>query len=150
MNGTQSGWMEQRKHERVAATLKVAYRVMGDQERQNSLSQPVYSQTTADHLPALSQKFHSYHAVTRDISEGGLSITGEHPFAQGEHVEITLQLPPSTVPIKFLAVVARSSSSFQLGRTVHSAGVRILALHKEDMEKYTRFLLTEKLKGQGR
>lgn len=146
----QSGWMEHRKHERVAAALKISYRVLGEEEKRGALGHSAYSQTTADKLPALAQKFHSYHAVTRDLSEGGMSLTGEHPFAQGEHVEVSIQLPQSSVPVKVLAMVVRSSSFFQLGKTLHSAGVKILALNREDMDRYTRYLLAEKLRRESR
>jgi hypothetical protein len=144
----QKGWMEQRRHERVAATLKVSYRVLGDGEKKDVLQQPRYNQTTADQLPQLAQKFHAYHAVTRDISEGGLSILGEHPFAQGDKVEIAIQLPQYKVPITFLAEVARSTSFFDLGKTMHSAGVKILALNREDMDRFMKYLLSEKLRQQ--
>jgi len=144
----QKGWMEQRRHERVAATLKISYRVLDSQEKDGILQQPRYNQTTADHLPHLAQKFHAYHAVTRDISEGGLSISGEHPFNQGDHVEISLQLPQFNVAVTILAEVARSSSFFELGKTMHNAGVKILALNREDMDRLMKFLLSEKLRQQ--
>ncbi len=134
----QKGWMEQRRYERVAATLKVSYRVLNAEENKDVLQQPRYNQTTADQLPQLSQKFHAYHAVTRDISEGGLSISGEHPFSEGERVEISIQLPQ----------VARASSFFDLGKTMYNAGVKILALNREDMDRFMKYLLTEKLRQQ--
>ena len=144
----QNGWMEHRKHERVSASLKVSYRVLNAQEKEESLNQPQYNQTTAEQLPHLARKFHVYHAVTRDISEGGLAISGEHPFAEGEQVEISLQLPQYKVPVTFLAEVSRSSSFFELGKTLYNAGVRILALNREDMDRLSRYLLSEKLRQQ--
>jgi PilZ domain len=144
----QNGWMEQRRHERISSSLKVSYRVLGDEENKDVLAHPRYRHTTADHLPGLSQKFHVYHAVTRDISEGGLSIMGEHPFSEGEKVEVSLQLPQYKVPVTLLAEVARSSSIFNLGKTMYNAGVRILALNREDMERLGRYLLSEKLRQQ--
>lgn len=144
----QKGWMEQRRHERVAATLKVSYRVLDAEERKDVLQQPRYNQTTADQLPQLSEKFHAYHAVTRDISEGGLSISGEHPFSTGDHVEISMQLPQYNVSVTLLAEVARTHSFFDLGKTMYNAGVKILALNREDMDRLMKYLLSEKLRQQ--
>ncbi len=144
----QNGWMEQRRQERVSATLRVSYRVLDAAEKMGALDQPRYSQTTAEHLPDLSQKFNVYHAVTKDISEGGLAISGEHPFALGEHVEISLQLPQYKVPVTFLAEVKRSSSFFELGKTMYNAGVLILALDRDGMDRLSRYLLSEKLRQQ--
>lgn len=142
----QKGWMEQRRHERVSATLHITYRVLGAEEKDQALSQSKYSETTAEHLPHLSKKFHAYHAVTKDISEGGLSITGEHPFNEGDKVELSIQLPQYNVPITILAEVKRCVSYVQLGKTIYSAGVSILALDKDDMNRLGRYLLAEKVR----
>ena len=142
----QKGWMEQRRHERVSATLTVSYRVLGADETKDALNQPKYNETQAEHLPQLSKKSHAYHAVTKDISEGGLSIVGEHPFAVGERVEISLQLPQYSMPVTMLAEVKQSSSYTQLGKVIYTAGVSILALDKEEMNRLGRYLLAEKIK----
>jgi hypothetical protein len=144
----QSGYMEQRRHERVNATLKVTYRVLNSQEGHSALTQARYSETKAEHLPALSQKFQVYNAVTRDISEGGLSVMGDQPFAQGQHIEVSMLLPQYNVPVTFLTEVMRANSFFELGRTKYSAGVKILALNREDMDRLMKYLLAEKLKQQ--
>ena len=142
------GWMEQRRHERIAATLKVSYRVLDEIEKTASLEHPHYQQTTAEKLPQLAQKSHAYHAVTKDISDGGLSIMGERPFADGAHVEVHLQLPQYKGPLKILAVVARASSFFELGKTVYSAGLKLVALNSDDMKRLGNYLLAEKLRQQ--
>lgn len=148
MAGIERGWMEQRRHERIATTLKVSYRVLDDVEKTASLDHPHYQQTTAEKLPQLAQKSHAYHAVTRDISEGGLSIMGERPFVDGAHVEVHLELPQYKGPLKILAVVARASSFFELGKTVYSAGLKLVALNSDDMKRLGNYLLAEKLRQQ--
>ena len=144
----QQGWMEQRKHERVSTTLKVSYRILDEAEKGQKLQHPNYQQTTADKLPQLSQKFHAYHAVTRDISEGGLSLMGERPFTNGGHVEVTLQLPQYKASLTILAVVMRAGSFFEMGKTMYNAGVKIAAINAEDMKKLSNYLLAEKLRQQ--
>ncbi len=144
----QKGWMEQRRHERVATTLKISYRILEDSEKAGTLEQPRYNQTKAEHLPNLSQRFQVYHAVTRDISEGGLSINGEKPFIQGQHVEMSIVLPQYNVPVTFLTEVMRAGSFFEMGKTMYSAGVKILALNREDMDRLMKYVLSEKLRQQ--
>ncbi len=144
----QKGWMEQRRFERVAATLKISYRILDDSEKDGAINLPRYSQTKAEHLPHLSQKFQVYHAVTRDISEGGLSINGEKPFTVGQHVEISIVLPQYNVPVTFLTEVMRAGSFFELGKTMYNAGVKILALNREDMDRLMKYVLSEKLRQQ--
>jgi hypothetical protein len=144
----QKGWMEQRSHERISATLKVSYRVLNEQEKNGALDLPRYNQTKAEHLPSLSAKFHVYHAVTRDISEGGFSVMGEQPFTQGQQVEVSIVLPQYNVPITFLTEVMRAGTYFELGKTMYNAGVRILALNREDMDRLMKFVLSQKLRQQ--
>ena len=145
----QQGWMEQRKHERISTSLKVAYRVLEEKEGQDALSHHHYSETKAEHLPNLASKFHVYHAVTRDISEGGLSITGENPFVMGSHVEIIMNLPQYNKPLTLLSVVMRAGEQFQSGKRVYNAGVKLLALNREDVKRLSNFILAEKLRNPG-
>lgn len=148
LTNVQKGWMEQRNFERVAATLKVSYRILEETEKKEALEHSRYNQTMADQLPNLAERFHVYHAVTQDISQGGLSIMGERPFNIGNHVEIYLQLPQYKVQITLLAEVSRANSFFQLGKTMYSAGVKLIALNREDMVRLEKFLLGEKLRLQ--
>jgi hypothetical protein len=148
MNPYQSGYMEQRRHERVNTSLKVTYRVLNQQEGHSALTQSRYSETKAEHLPSLSQKFQVYNAVTRDISEGGLSVMGDQPFAQGQHIEVSMLLPQYNVPVTFLTEVMRANSFFELGKTKYNAGVKILAVNREDMDRLMKYLLAQKLKQQ--
>lgn len=148
----QKGYMEQRKFERIAATLKISYRVLEEAEKAQTLTQPRYTQTTAEQLPMLAQKFNVYHAITKDISEGGLSVMGENPFPEAAYVELYLQLPQYNVLLTVLAQVCRTSSFFETGKTMYSAGVKIVAINRDDVVRLERYLLAAKLKqraGQG-
>ena len=48
--------MEQRRHERIATTMKVSYRILDEVEKMMKLDHPNYQQTTADKLPQLAQR----------------------------------------------------------------------------------------------
>jgi hypothetical protein len=142
----QKGRMEQRKHERVASTLQVSYRVLEADDAGQVLDHPHYNQTKTEHLPELSRKFHVYHAVTKDISEGGLSLMEDQPFAPGTHVEIFLKLPQFNRPITLLAEVVRAGSFLETGVTMYNAGVKLLAINREDMTHLNNYLLEQKLR----
>ena len=146
----QKGWVEQRKHERVAAALSVSYRVLGQGENQDAANHPRYKESKAEHLPDLSKKFHVYHAITQDISLGGMSIMGDQPFTQGDQVEIILQLPQYKAQLTLLAKVMRTGTFLQAGKTMYSAGVHILAINQDDVKKLNNYLLAEKLRQQGK
>jgi PilZ domain len=142
----EKGWMEQRRQDRISATVNVTYRILEADEKLNILQMPRYSETSVNHLPRLAQKFHSYHAVTKDISEGGLSITGEQQFIAGEWVEVSILPPKYITPVTMLAEMKWARSFTQVGKPYYTAGVKILALDSESMDQLSKFLLTEKIK----
>jgi hypothetical protein len=78
-----------------------------------------------------------------------MSLHGDHRFAQGDKVEIILQLPHYKSQLTLLAQVVRVGTVHLGGKTVHTAGVQILAIHQEDVKKLNQYLLAEKLKQQG-
>jgi hypothetical protein len=143
---SEKGWMEQRRHERVSATVNITYRVLNVEEKVNVLNYPRYKDTGVIHLPKLAKKFHSYHAVTKDISEGGLSITGPNPFKIGEWVEVSMQPPKYKTPVVMLAEVKWIKSYTQMGKAYYNAGVVVLALDSDSMDSLSRYLLSEKIR----
>jgi hypothetical protein len=94
----------------------------------------------------LAKKFHSYHAVTKDISEGGLSITGMMPFKVGEWVEVSILPPKYKIPVVMLSEVKWIKSYTQMGKAYYNAGVVVLALDSESMDQLSKYLLSEKIR----
>jgi hypothetical protein len=139
-----SGWMEKRQHERVLATLKVNYLMINPEETKKLLKQERYRATTADHLPELSKNSPLYKAVTRDISICGLAMHTQHPLSKGSAVEVNMNLPNYPVTLKFLAEVRHVEKSVEMGRTIYSAGMRIMAISKEDVKRIEDYLIKQK------
>jgi hypothetical protein len=142
------GWIEQRSKERTSAALKMSYRVLTAGEKMEVLNDPRYSDTTAEQLPVLANKYHAYHVVTKDIAEKMLTLTGKYNLAEGDWVEISLQPPQYNVPVIVLAEVKWSRSFVQIGTTFYTAGVSILALDRDSMDRLSCFFLEAKVRGQ--
>lgn len=138
-----TGWMEKRQHERVVATLKIDYRMVDAKDAGKIQDHAHYKSTTVDHLPELSKKSPLHHAVTKDISMGGLAFLGAEPFAMGAVVEIGLHLPKYKTTLKFLAKVVRTESFVEMGRTIHRAGVQTLAINQGDLDRIQKYLLSQ-------
>ena len=138
-----TGWMEKRQHERVVATLKIDYRMVDSKDSKKVLDHDHYKLTTVDHLPELSRKSPLHHAVTKDISVGGLALLGAEQFAMGAIVEIGLHLPKYKTTLKFLARVVRTESFIEMGRTIHRAGVQTLAINRADLDRIQKYLLSQ-------
>lgn len=143
--GLKTGWMEKRQFERIAATVKVTFRLVTKEEVVLMLNHPNYRDSTADQLPELAEKSTVFHAVTRDISLGGMAVVGEQPFPEGSAVAIHLHLPGYPNPVTLMAEVIRSQEVGGI-HSQYRAGIKILAINRADVVRMEKYLLVEKLK----
>jgi c-di-GMP-binding flagellar brake protein YcgR len=144
-----SGWMEKRQYERIDASVKVTYSLVPKAELGAILAHSSYSESTVDRLPELSKKSAIIHAVTRDISVGGMSLVGQEAFSADSALEIHLYLPSYPTPITLLAEVVRVQAEIggSSGST-YRAGIKILAINRKDVTRLDKYLLAEKLRLQ--
>lgn len=142
-----TGWMEKRQFERIDASIKVTYCLVPKADLVKILSEPAYRESSTDHLPELSKKSAIVHAVTRDISMGGMSLVGQESFPADSALEIHLYLPGYPAPVTLVAEVIRtqSESSASTGDT-HRAGIKILAINRQDVARLDKYLLAEKIR----
>jgi hypothetical protein len=139
--------MEKRQFERIDATIKVTYCLVPKAELVKILSDSAYRESSADHLPELSKKSAILHAVTKDISMAGMSLVGQETLPEDSALEIHLYLPGYPVPIKMIAEVVRmqTESTSNSGNTFR-AGIKILALNRQDVNRLDKYLLAEKIR----
>ena len=141
------GWMEKRQFERIDATVKVTYTVVPKGELVRVMSDPAYRESSMDHLPELSKKSATVHAVTRDISMGGMSLVGTEDFPPDSALLIHLHLPGYPAPLTLLAEILRiQSEGSPSAGTTHRAGIKILAINRQDVVRLDKFLLAEKIR----
>lgn len=140
------GWMERRLMERVAASVRVAYRRVPRAELRRLLDDPSYRDTTSDRLPELAKSSSVVHAVTRDLSVGGMSLTGAEDFPAGDAVAVYLYLPDAPSPVTVVAEVIRSDATGSEGEGAFRAGLKILAINREDVMRLEKYLLSQKLR----
>jgi hypothetical protein len=142
-----SGWMEKRQFERIDASVKVTYCLIPKADLVTTLSDPAYRESAADQLPELSKKSAIVHAVTRDLSLGGMSLVGQQAFPPDTALEIHLYLPTYPAPLTLIAEVIRyeAESGGSLGSTFR-AGIKILAINRKDVVRLDKYLLAEKIR----
>jgi c-di-GMP-binding flagellar brake protein YcgR len=148
MNAIHAGWMEKRQSERVDATVKVSYILIPKADLVATLANPAYRDSTTDRLPDLSKRSPTLHAVTRDMSLSGMSLVGQTDFPDDHALEINIYLPTYPAPLTVIAEVVRSHEEGSGERAVHRAGIKILAINRQDLSRLDRFLLAEKMKKQ--
>jgi hypothetical protein len=80
----------------------------------------------------------------KDISEGGLAVTGEYKFTVGDWVEVSIMPPKYGTQVTLLAEVKWAKSFTQDGKEMNTAGFMILALDNVSMEQLGRYILAER------
>lgn len=142
----QSGLMERRVFERVVASIRVTYRLVPNKDLKALLADPSYRDTTLEHLPEMAKKSHVIHAMTRDLSMGGMALSGSKDFPGGDAVAVFLYLPDAPTPVTVVAEVVHSEANGGPGETAFRAGLKILAINREDVMRLEKYLLNQKLK----
>lgn len=130
---------ERRRFKRFLSSLNVSYQVLGDEWKKEKTDHPfdgsiVYPEPQPSNVQ---------HALTWDVSQGGLSIMGEQPLTTGQPLKLFLQLPQQQAPTTLLAEVRKSRASHKWGKTRYHTGLKFLALDQQDLEQLTDYLCDE-------
>lgn len=136
-------WVERRKFNRVAASLKVTYQVL-ENGWPKGISSSFSGHPAVDSLRHLAKRFKPGKAVLLDISEGGLCIMGKDSFTAGDQLLLSLRLPRAAAPIALLAEVRSSRASFKPGETLYKAGLQIVDVDLENMVQLMDYLFAER------
>ncbi len=144
------GTIEQRKFERILATLQIKYYIVDDAYAKALQEDAAYKDTSLEKLKKLDRPNTPLQGVTENISHGGLALVTDQPVAMGTHVVCDITLPSLPRPMRALAEVIRSDSrdGRVIDRTVHTyrSGLRILAINNDDLKRIENYIIEEKIK----
>jgi hypothetical protein len=145
------GHIEQREFERIVAVLQIKYYTLDAQTAGELSLDASYKDTTLEKLREQSQVNSPMVGVTENISRGGLSLTGEEPLLVGQRVIVDMTLPGVKQPVRAMAEVMRSSGDSRSGvvdrnATSFKAGLKIVAVNKDDLRRVENFIISEKIK----
>lgn len=135
--------MEKKLKDKVIATLKVDYSLVDPKDTKKVLGHSHYKDTTMERMAELSRKSSLWHAAARDISTGGLSLLAYADISVGTFVEVGLHLPQYHAVLKFLAQVIHVETFTEMGRVIHHADLKSLAVNKGDLENIEAFLIRQ-------
>ena len=144
------GTIEQRKFERILATLQIKYYIVDDAYAKTLQEDAAYKDTSLEKLQKLDRPNTPLQGVTENISQGGLALVTDQPVAMGTFVVCDITLPALPRPMRALAEVVRSDSrdGRVVDRTVHTyrSGLRIIAINKDDLKRIENYIIEEKIK----
>lgn len=144
------GTIEQRKFERIVSQLQIKYYVVDNAYAAQLKTEAAYKDTTLEKLAVLQRPTTVLTGVTENISQGGLSLVSEQPLALGTFVVCDITMANLPRPMRALAEVVRSDSNdgriVDRTQTVYKAGLKILAINKDDLTRIENYIIEEKIK----
>ena len=150
MDTFNKGTIEQRKFERLVATLQIKYYVVDDKYAEQLKTEAAYKDTSLDQLMSAARPSTVLSGVTENISQGGLSLVSDVPMAMGTHVVCDITMPTLPRPLRALAEVVRTDSKDGriVDRSAHTykVGLKILAINKDDLTRIENYIIEEKIR----
>lgn len=144
------GGLERRVAERVDCKLGVSWKHLSHEESQKLLETGAFTDVfmLTDLQGSTSAEQLESKAYTENLSISGVKLIGDLRLSTGEplqdswELEVLLEVPGAPIPVRALAVVVWTSSVSTDGN--RAAGLFFKAIHKQDVERVTRYLLMEK------
>jgi len=146
------GTIEQRKFERITSTLQIKYYIVEKEYAEKLKEDSAYKDSTLEKLSKIDRPNTPMTGVTENISQGGLELITEQPVSLGTHVLCDITLPKMTQPLRALTEVVRTDS--REGRVIdrtlstYRAGLKIIAINKDDLKRIENFIIEEKIKNR--
>jgi hypothetical protein len=125
-----TGWIEKRQHERTAGAWQVTYQMVGQQEAEEIRRQPHFQD-----LKLAKENTLGFHAITRDISQGGLSIVGEQALKAGAALLLYLHHHLYKPSLVVVAEVVHQEEVSTAGSAHFRSGLRILAVDQQSLDR---------------
>lgn len=144
------GTIEQRKFERILATLQIKYYIVEKEYADKLMLDAAYKDSTLEKLKAMERPSTTLQGVTENISSGGLALITDQPVSLGTMVVCDITLPTLPRPLRALAEVIRSDAKDGkvIDRTLstYKAGLKIISINRDDLKRIENYIIEEKIK----
>lgn len=145
------GGLERRVSERVDCQLGVTWKNVGKAESDRLLQSGAFTDVfmLTDLQDFASSTALESKAYTENLSVTGVKLVGDLRLSSGEPLKdgwellVELEVPSAPIPVRALAVVVWTSPSLD-GSATTSAGLFFKAIHKQDVERVTRYIVMQK------
>jgi hypothetical protein len=139
------GWIENRKTAAKVNQL-VDYYVLRGEDSQFLASSPNYAHTGIHHGTIGGVLAKLLKCEPADLEDGTIMVCGPDSIQEGFHMEVQMTLQNYNCKLKFIAEAVAVQMEPEMKEMVFSAGVKVLAANKADMELLNRIIEQKKKK----
>lgn len=134
--------------------MQIKHYIVEEQYAQSLAAEPAYRDTTVDRLSELPMPKTLLMALTETIIQGSLALVSNEPLAMGTHVVVDITMNGLPRPLRALGQVVRSDQDQGkvVDRTIqtYKAGIKVLAVNRDDMRRIEADILEARIKDQKR
>lgn len=139
------GWLQNRKRSGKVNQL-VDYYILRGEDSQNLASSPNYAHTGIHHGNFAGVLAKLLKCEPADLENGTIMVCGPDSIQEGFHMEVQMTLQNYNCKLKFIAEAVAVQMEPEMKEMVFSAGVKILAANKNDLELLNRIIEQQKKK----
>lgn len=139
------GWIENR-HTGVKANQLVDYYVLRGGDYENLSSSRFYAHTGIHHGSIAGVLAKLLRCEPAELLNGTILVCGPDSIQVGYHMEVQFALPNYNCRLKFIAEALTVQMDPEMKEMVFSAGVKVLAVNKDDLEILNRIIEQQKKK----
>jgi len=140
------GWIEKTDAAKSSSTILVDYRNVQPAEASALLKDPNYSRTTFDSPGIVNMMARLLRFQSNELLQGRAAFCRQEPLKTGDYLEVQMKIPIYDCKLRFLMESLAVDSTAEMKEMVFSAGMRILAVHKGDIDFLSRVIEAEKKK----
>ena len=134
------GWIENRQSGASKVSQLVEFRLVPPSEFPHLAGDRLYGHTKLSNSSIARMLAQLLHCQTEELFNGSVHICGQDPMQKGQHMEVQLDLPHYKCKLKFILETIEVHFDAEMKEMVFSAGMKALAVNKDDMELLTRVI----------
>jgi len=138
------GWIENRRSGASKVSQLVEFRVIPAAEFPHYSKDRLYGSTTLHNAAIARLLSQLLHCDVADLSNGSVHVCGQDPLQQGQHLEVQLDLTTYKCKFKFILESIQVEFKEEMKEMVFSAGMKALAVNKDDMDLLSRIIEIKK------
>ena len=138
------GWIENRRSGATKVSQLVEFRIVPPAEFPRLAGDRLYGHTTLHNGAIARMLAQLLHCEVADLSNGSVHVCGQDPLQKGQHLEVLLDLPHYKCKLKFILETIEVHFDAEMKEMVFSAGMKALAVNKDDMDLLSRIIEMKK------
>ena len=138
------GWIETTSAKTSKNLQHLNYRIVSIEEFEKLVKDSNYAHTTLRNNAITKMMAQLLQVSVEDLITGKALMCSQDPLQSGQHLEVEMRIHTHQCDLKFLMEAASLGLESEMKEMIFRAGIKILGVHKSDMEFLSRVIQQKK------